>query len=137
MLNIDDALSAIQYYYKDIENLQVGNPLPFVKTYTVDDMDNFNELMVPAGNVKHIFYGRVTWSLANAAPAPVEQFVILTNYANTLTITVEKQALNVLKTVGTADSFTGTTEGIFVHNIQGDGNFAVSFDGYIFGVTNK
>ena len=81
MLNIDEAISAIEYFFNKVENLQIGNPLPFCESYNADNegeqsFKHFNELMFPEGsNPDKIFYGEITYSTAKVGSNTLECFI--------------------------------------------------------------
>lgn len=139
MLNKDEALMAIQYFYKDFENLLVGNPLPFVKSYDKDTQIQFNELCFD-GELKHIFYGNITYAMDSNDSVAITDRISLAasrNFDGTSVMVV----LDIHKffdaTPVLANCFQGTTKGVFVSQIVLQENSYVSFDGYLFALTLK
>lgn len=141
MLKPEEILEAIQFFYKDVENLQVGNPQPFVRSYDtgtnpLTSIDLFNELMHGGGNVKNIFYGNVTWSIWNGF-IPQSVNIVAYNYLK-LDLSVNAIAMNVFQDMPATTSFQeGTSKGLFIQDVFMENNCALSFDGYIFGIETK
>jgi len=134
MLNIEEARLAIRRFYPDVEKLDVGNPIPYVRTLSIVDMDAFNELMYSAPSLKKIFYGNITWYMTNATGAPVILTINIQNYPNTLDGLDSRNVFTINKIVASTDFCSGITQGIFIQNIFLTEQCSVSLDGYIFGL---
>lgn len=141
MLTPREIQEAIKYFYKDYENILIGNPLPFVRSYDtglnpLTNIDLFNELMHGGGNLKHIFYGRVTWSIWNGF-APSTPNIVCYNYQK-FDLSVNAIALNVFQDMPATPSFaSGTSQGLFIQDVFLENNCQISFDGYIFSIEEK
>ena len=139
MLNINHVEDAILYFYRDVENVQVGNPLPFVMSYDKNTQIDFNTLMFDGG-VKNIFYGNVSWSMnsddavATSPRLAISAFQKLDGSVVIVPMDIHKflDATPLL-----ANFAQGTTKGIFAQQIVLNDNVNISFDGYIFSITNK
>jgi hypothetical protein len=141
MLKPEEILEAIKFFYKDFENLEVGNPQPFVKSYDtglnpINSIDLFNELMHGGGTLKNIFYGRVTWSIWNSF-AVSDVNIVCYNYPLP-DMSATAIPLNVFQEMPATVSFqSGTSQGLFIQDVFMENNCTLSFDGYIFGLEEK
>lgn len=139
MLNIDNAIRAIQYFYKDFDNLIVGTPLPFVQAYDKDTQIQFNELCFNV-ELLNIFYGNVTYSMdSNDAVATSPRVAISAskNFDGTTIIPFMDIHKYFDATGILANNEQGTTKGIFATQIVLVDGARVAFDGYLFSVTRK
>ena len=139
MLDINNIETAILYFYKDFENIQVGNPLPFVKSYNTLNQLEFNELMFDGG-VKNIFYGNITYSMNSNDAVSTSPRVAISAFKTLDGVSV-MPVMEIHKyfdmTPILADFAQGTTKGIFAQQIVLVDDTIVSFDGYILAITNK
>lgn len=139
MLNSSDALEAIKYFYNDfLDNLVIGNPLPFVKSYDKDTIVQFNELMIDGGFAKNIFYGTVTYAMASKSGVATTTRISVFVYRNP-DGSVVQQAFDIGKLYsGVEPEFaTGTSNGLFVQQVVLEETTFISFDGYIFGLEKR
>jgi hypothetical protein len=139
MLDIDNIETAILYFYKDLSNVQVGNPQPFVASYDKVSQIDFNTLMFDGG-VKNIFYGNITYSMnsddavATSPRLAISSFKTLDGVSVVVSMDIHKffDATPLL-----ANFAQGTTQGIFAQQIVINDNVNIAFDGYILAITNK
>jgi hypothetical protein len=139
MLNKDEAEMAIQYFYKDFNTLQVGNPLPFVMAYDKDTQIQFNELCFDS-ELLHVFYGNVTYSMDSIdSLATVARVAISASKSFDGTLVIPFMDIHKYfdATAPLANSVQGTTKGIFATAIVLAENVRVAFDGYLFKVSKK
>ena len=139
MLNTENALAAIEYFYRDVVDVQIGNPLPFVMSYDKDTQIDFNTLMFD-GSVKNIFYGNISYSMNSDDAVPTSPRVAVSDF-KALDGSVVIVPMDVHKFFDAmpelANFAQGITNGIFAQQIVLNDLTNISFDGYIFAITKK
>lgn len=139
MQDINNIESAIQYFYKDFENIQIGSLLPFTMAYNATTQIDFNTLCFDA-EVKHIFYGNVTFSMDSNDALDTTTRIAITAF-KTLNGVNRVPFMDIHKffpaTPLNAQSVQGTTQGIFAQEIVLQENSIVAFDGFLVAITNK
>lgn len=137
MLNIDDAIRAIQYFYKDLENLQIGNPLPFVASYNVSNEGNqsykiFNELMMQEKTINKIFYGEITYSTAKVGGNTLDCFI-----DKNLDFSNKFSSIRIRDLNNVNSSLLWTSKPVLIEQIEMEGDCIISMNGYLFGLVTK
>lgn len=137
MLTPEQATEAVNYFFKDIENLEIGNPLPFVASYNAQNESNmsykfFNELMLN-GTIQNIFYGEITFSCPKVDGSNNLQALI----SKKLDFSDPFHSIS-LSDLGSLNSaIMWTSKPLFIEQLEMGGNCYISFNGYLFGLETK
>lgn len=135
MLTPEEATQAINYFLKDIENLEVGNPLPFVTSYSSNDEGGqsykyFNELMFNNGSLQNIFYGEITFSCPKVDPSNNLKALI----SKKLDFSDPFHSIYLEDLTSVNGAIMWTSKPLFIQKLEMGGNSFLSFNGYLFGL---
>ena len=137
MLNPDYAYKAIEYLYKDIENLTIGNPQPYTNNFDGNGKGSaaaFNNLMRDAdtGELNKIFYGNITWCMYNDTAGAVNQKISIQRFNDI----AGEDAVNSLyiynRILSGPTTLTGITNPLFIQQIGMDTKCVLALNGFIF-----
>ncbi len=136
MLNKNEAEMAIKAYYLGVENFLIGAPVPFVRTYTLDNQFDFNNLTHTDQEIFGIFYGEITWSMYSNVNPNIAQMTWY-NFAEMNILNEVTQFFIIKNFITTSDFSQGTTKGMLIQRINLDVNTRISLDGYFFPIAIK
>lgn len=133
MLNIDDATRAIQYFFKDVENLQIGNPLPFCETYNATtsgatSFKEFNKLIIPSVKVGvvGIFYGDITYSKEEGS------CIFQTQISKKLDFSNPYASISIHQSSSSSLSSGFNSNGVLIQQLAFSNTGIIAMNGYLF-----
>jgi hypothetical protein len=138
MLNINDAINAVEFFFRGTENIEIGNPLPFVESYNATNEGEqsykiFNEFMKPDGQINKIFYGEITFSTAkidgsNRLNCEISKHL---DYSNTFA------SIRIFDLGSVNSSLLWTSKPVFIQQLEMGGDCIISMNGFLFGVESS